>query len=191
MRTDKPRIPPMKKSEWDPETEALFQRMGYNTDEEVYNIFKTLAYHPKLLKRWLPFANHILFKSTLSPRLREIAILRIGWLCNSEYEWTQHVRIGKIEAGMTDADFSALEVGSEDIHWAEIEKLVLCSVEELYYKQYIEDDTWSKLVKHLSQQQIIDLVATVGNYTLVSMMLNSFGVQLDDWLTTYTKFPKG
>lgn len=56
----------------------------------VLNNFRTLAHHPKLLKRWLVFGSHILGKYSLSPRDRELAILRVGWLCKVEYEWAQH-----------------------------------------------------------------------------------------------------
>ena len=53
------------------------------------NIMKTLANYPKLMTRWLVFANHVLSKSSLPPRDREIVILRIGWNCQSEYEWVR------------------------------------------------------------------------------------------------------
>ena len=89
------RLAPLNEKEWDPEVRDLFQKMGYEKDTDLYNVLKTLARHPKLLKRWLPFANHVLFKSSLSPRIREIIILRIGWLCRSEYEWTKNVRIAE------------------------------------------------------------------------------------------------
>ena len=91
----------MEKSEWTDEVRERMERM--NRDGDVLNIFKTLAHHPKLFKRWLVFSNHVLFKSSLPTRDREILILRIGWLCRSEYEWTQHVAIGK-ECGLTDED---------------------------------------------------------------------------------------
>ena len=80
----KPRLSPLPKSEWDAEIQDLFEKIGYETEEDLYNVLKTLAHHPKLLKRWLPFANHVLLKSTLTPRIREIVILRTGWLCGSE-----------------------------------------------------------------------------------------------------------
>ena len=68
-----------------------------------FNIFKVLMHHPKLAKRWTVFAGHILGKQTLPFRDRELAILRIGWLNQAEYEWAQHVEIAK-RGGITDAD---------------------------------------------------------------------------------------
>ena len=105
--TKEARLSPLHEEEWDAEIRDVFEKMGYETEDDLYNVLKTLARHPKLLKRWLPFANHVLFKSSLSPRVREIVILRIGWLCRSEYEWTQHVQIATKEAGMNKSDFAA------------------------------------------------------------------------------------
>ena len=78
MRLDKPRLEPLGKADWSEEVRQTFDKNGDRDENDVFNIFKTLAHHPKLMKRWMPFANHILFKSTLSPRDREILILRIG-----------------------------------------------------------------------------------------------------------------
>ena len=79
---------------------ALAPELGMG---RVLNIFATLARHPKLLKRWLVFGDHVLGKSTLSAREREIAILRVGWLCRCEYEWGQHVVIGRM-VGLSERD---------------------------------------------------------------------------------------
>ena len=79
----------------------------------VQNIFLTLANHEALAKRWMVFANHILHKSKLSPRDREILILRVGWLCQSGYEWGQHVLIGQ-KAGLSDLEIEAIKVGPSD-----------------------------------------------------------------------------
>ena len=76
----------------------------------VFNIFKVLAHHPKLVKRWTPFAGHILGKQTLPFRDRELLILRIGWLNQAEYEFAQHELIAK-RGGVSDADVERLKEG--------------------------------------------------------------------------------
>ena len=182
------RLSPLHEEEWDREIRDIFEKMGYETEDDLYNVLKTLARHPKLLKRWLPFANHVLFKSSLSPRVREIVILRIGWLCRSEYEWTQHVRIAAEEAGMNKSDFAALEVGPTDPLWSDGEKAALHLVEELFASKAVQDKTWKELGSYFSELQIMDMVATVGNYTMVAMMLNTFRVPLDNWLKRYESF---
>ncbi len=181
MRLSRPRVAPLQPSDWSAETAELMTRFGggKSSDEgAVHNIFKTLAHHPALLKRWTVFGNHILFKSTLPPREREILILRTGWLCRSEYEWGQHVVIGKREV-LSDADIENIRTGPE----AELdpfEATLLRAADELHGDAMLSDATWEALSERYSTEQMLDLVFTVGQYNLVSMALNSLGVQLDD-----------
>ena len=88
-----PRIAPLPIDEWDEELKPLGVTGLTAPDGSPLNIFGTLANHPKLLKRWLVFANHVLAKSTLTPRDRELLILRAGWNNQAPYEWGQHVAI--------------------------------------------------------------------------------------------------
>jgi len=159
----------------DPEARDLLRTI---TLGPAVNIFRTLAQHPKLFKRWLVFANHVLFKSTVPPRDREILILRTGWRCRAEYEWGQHVLIGKA-AGLTDDDVLRIADGPEAPGWDPFDAALLRAADELYEDHSVSDTTWNALADRYSTQQLMDAVFTVGQYTLVSMALNSFGVQLD------------
>jgi 4-carboxymuconolactone decarboxylase len=165
-----PRLPPIPRAEWDAETQAL---LG---DRDTINIFGTLAHHPKLMKRWLVFGNHVLAKSTLPAREREILILRIGWLCRSGYEWGQHVGIGKA-SGLSDEEIARIARGPDAPGWSPVERALLRATDELHADAFVSDATWEELAKRWSTEQLMDLVFTVGQYNLVSMALNSFGVQ--------------
>ena len=68
---------------------------------------------------------------------------------------------------------------------------MLHAVEELTKDKHVSDVVWEEMSQFFTQTQRMDIVVAVGNYTLVSMMLNAFGVQLDDWLEKYPSFPKG
>ncbi len=177
MKLDKPRINPIHENDW---TESQQTSLGRQKIRgKVANIFRTLANHEKLAKRWMVFANHILFKSSLSPRDREIVILRIGWLCQAEYEWGQHVVIGK-DVGMTEEEIACIKEGASAATWNEHESLLIKATDELHKDAFISDETWNGLAKAYSDQQMMDLVFTCGQYNMVSMALNSFGVQLDN-----------
>ncbi|MBW2291425.1 MAG: carboxymuconolactone decarboxylase family protein [Deltaproteobacteria bacterium] len=172
MRLEKPRLQPLTDDQLDPETK---ERMGGH----ILNIFRTLAHHPKLLKRWLVFGNHILSKSSLTPRDREIAILRVGWLCQAGYEWGQHVPIGK-DAGLSDEEIDRITRGPDADGWSAAESALLRAADELHEDSFITDATWASLNEHYTTQQLMDLVFTVGQYHTVSMALNTFGVQLEE-----------
>jgi alkylhydroperoxidase family enzyme len=124
------------------------------------------------------FANHILMKSTLPERERELLILRIGHLCQADYEWNKHADIGR-SLGMTDTDIDSSRTGPDTPGVSELDRLLLQATDELHRDTHIGDDTWQALSEHFSTEQMMDLVFTVGQYNLVSMALNSFGVQHD------------
>jgi 4-carboxymuconolactone decarboxylase len=176
MRLDEPRVAPLQDSELDAEAKALLEPM--RGGGEVLNIFRTLAHHPKLAKRWLVFGNHVLAKSTLPPRERELVILRVGYRCRSIYEWTQHVAIGKA-TGLDDAEIRAIAEGPGAAIWSDFDATLLRATDELHDDSMLSDATWKLLGERYDTQQIIDLIFAVGQYHLVSMALNSLGVQTE------------
>lgn len=179
MRLDKPRIAPLEAEQWNAAAKDLMKPFAGRG--QVLNIFKTLANHPDLAKRWMVFANHILGKSKLAIRERELVILRIGYLCQAGYEWGQHVLIAR-NAGMTDEEIRTAKTGPQTPGLSELDQLLLSATDELHADAHVSDATWQGLSQHLNTQQLMDVVFTVGQYNLVSMALNSFGVQADEGL---------
>lgn len=181
MRLEKPRVAPLPESEWTESARATIEPTRGMAGGKVFNIFSTLAHHPELLKRWMVFANHVLVKSTLPPREREILILRIGWLCRAEYEWSQHVLIGKA-VGLSEAEIDRIAEGPDAPGWSEDDAALVRATDELHRDAFISDATWAVLARRWSVQQLMDVVFAVGQYNLVSMALNTLGVQLDEGL---------
>ena len=183
MRTRKPRVVPSDKSDrTDEQTELMTSLTARNPMYERFNAFLVLLRHPDAVRAFLPWLWYILGGSTLAPRDRELAVLRIGYLCQSGYEWAQHVLLGR-EAGLSNAEIDAIKIGATADNWSSADVAILRACDELYSDQFVSDDTWAVLSGFFGEQQRMDLVFTVGLYTLVSMFLNSFGVQLDDFLT--------
>ncbi len=164
-----PRMAPAAPEELDPETAAIVSAAG------GLNIFATLARHPKALKRWLVFGGHVLAKSSLPERERELLILRAGWRCGSVYEFGQHTVIGTA-AGPTDDEVRRLAAEGTD-GWSAADRSLVRAVDELVADHRIADATWAELAERLDEHQLIDLLFTVGQYVLVSMTLNSLGVE--------------
>ncbi|MHA1670502.1 MAG: carboxymuconolactone decarboxylase family protein [Promethearchaeota archaeon] len=181
-----PRIHPQKESEWDEDTRNLIEGFKKVSKGPVTNIMATLANYSKLYKRWRVFGNHVLFKSSLPPRDREILILRIGWLCQAEYEWGQHAKIGK-QCGLSEEELIQIIEGPNAKGWNPFDATLLTAVDELYVDSFISDETWQKISTKYNQHQLIDLVFTVGQYNLVSMVLNTLGVQLEDNIDGFPK----
>ena len=152
----------------------------------IFNIFKVLAHHPKLVKRWTPFAGHVLGKQTLPFRDREMLILRIGWLNQAEYEFAQHELIAT-RGGLTAADIDNIKEGPKAKGWSAHEAALMQTADDLFENSVVSDETWAVLSRTYSTEQLMDAVFTVGQYNLVSWALNSFGVPLDDFLPGASK----
>lgn len=142
------------------------------------NIFLTYLQNPKLNQAWAPFAAHVFQKSTLSPRQREIVILRTAWLCRSDYEFIQHLRVAR--AGLlNEAELAALTAATPSPTWSVEEAALILAADDLHARCRIADETWARLSETLNDQQLIDLVVTAGAYTINSMATNSFGIALE------------
>lgn len=178
MYLSSPRIPPLADSELTPEQRQALSGATL-PDRPALNIFRTLARAPEALKAFLAWGSYVLSKKNgLSARDREIVILRIGYLCRSGYEWTQHVEIG-LRAGLSREEIAAIKRGSEAPGWSPAEAALLRACDDLHARQFISDANWSALRGCYDEKQCMDVVFTVGQYTQVSMMLNTFGVPLD------------
>jgi 4-carboxymuconolactone decarboxylase len=184
MRLKKPRIPPLEETDFTDELrKAVPARAGGG---RPLNVFTTIAQYPKLLQRWMVFAAHVLGKSSLPSRERELLILRTGYLCRSEYEWGQHVLIGRM-CGLTDDEILRITHGPEEPGWEPFDATLLRAAVELHDDQMIGDATWAALATRYGMHQLMDVVFTVGQYTLVSMALNAFGVQLDEGIAGFPR----
>ena len=134
------------------------------------------------------FGSHVLAKSTLPPRDRELAILRVGWLCRAEYEFGQHVVIARAAGRHATPRSSASSPGPDAPGWDAGDAALLRAVDELHGDAFVSDATFAALAARYDTRQILDLIFTVGQYQLVSMALNTLGVQLDPGVPG---FPRG
>lgn len=173
-----PRIPPVS----DPSAEVLELYDKGNMwapDGRPLNIFATLAHHPALLRRWLVFATHVMAKSTLPARDRELLILRVGVRCHAPYEFGQHHVIAQ-RCNISLDEIERVKVGPDHPGWSTFDAALLRAADELHDDARVSDATWTVLAERYTTEQLLDAVFAVGQYHLVSMALNTCGVQLDD-----------
>jgi len=177
MRLAKPRIAPLRDEEFTPEQVERLQK-SRGKDGSVLNIFRTLVRAPDAFRAFSWWGGYVMSRNSLSPRDREIVILRTGWLCKSGYEWTQHHRIG-LQSGLSADEIERIKLGAGAEGWTSAERALLGATDDLNRAHFISNPAWAELTKHYSERQCMDVVFTAGQYTQVSMILNSFGIQLD------------
>jgi alkylhydroperoxidase family enzyme len=134
--------------------------------------------HPALAKAFLTFNNHVATGSTLSRRVRELLILRISWLRRSEYEFVQHLVLGR-NAGLSEAELERIQLGPDAPGWDAIDADLVRSVDELHRDARIQEETWTRLSAHFSSAQLLDIVFAVGCYDLLAKVFKTLGVQLE------------
>lgn len=143
-----------------------------------FNFARVMVQHPDLYRVYIPFAEKLMRHSILSPREREILILRTLELCDETYDAPHH-RLIAIQAGLTNADIDAAIAGRGKC-LSSNEQLLVKAAEELVTDQAISDETWRLLAQYYSRQQLMEIVFLVGNYTMMAMATKSFGITAEE-----------
>src|SRR5665213_4312192 len=86
-------------------------------DQDLLNrpisLNKALVNSPKAARAFSGVGGFIRYGSKLDPRLRELAILQVGWLARSPYEWSHHVKLS-LDFGCSEDDIRALIDDTDD-----------------------------------------------------------------------------
>lgn len=145
------------------------------------HVLNTLAQHPEVAELFLIFNRYLLKASTLPVRLRQIAIMRVAWLKHSRYIWSSHLRTS-LRAGLEDGVFDPVKNGAGDPYWNNEEKWLLSATDQLVEDTELDDTHWQALSGFLSQQQLLDLLFTLGAYIQMSMITNALHIEREDAL---------
>ena len=170
------RLTPLPDPEWDDRCRTALASLIPAERANVHgagNVLATLLRHPDLTGAYLPFNAYLLRDSTLSPRIREVALLRVVHRGNCEYLWSHHVPIAA-RAGLSPDDIDAVRLGS---CLDRRDQMVIQAVDDLTADSTIAQATWEELGQVFTDQQRMDLVFTIGGYLLLAMAVNTFGVQ--------------
>lgn len=142
------------------------------------NLFRMMAGGEGLLRAFVQLGNHLLFKSRLSPVLREIAILRVGALSDARYEVFHHERIAR-GLGMSDALLAAIRQGPDAAELDDLQRLVMRYTDDVVRNVRASDATFEPLRARLSLQELQELTVTIGYYMTASRFLENFGVDIE------------
>jgi alkylhydroperoxidase family enzyme len=192
---DGPRILPLARDEWSDEARAAVaallpagveQMKREKGEPRALNALGTLVRYPMLGRAFNTFNGHIIYTSSLTPRQRELLILRVAALRDAQYEWVQHTVLAP-KVGIDEDAVARIAEGPDALGWSPIDAAMVRAVDELIADAMITDATWSTLSGELDEQQLMDLVFTVGAYDLLAMAFKSFRIELDDDLEPYVK----
>lgn len=169
----RPRILPVE--EPDEATSATLAQTLVSTSDRPLTIFRTLAHHPRLLKRFNVLGGLFMVHGELTARERELVVLRVAWRSRSGYEWGQHVLIAR-QAGIDDATIAAV-ADQDSALWTSAERDLFRFVDELLDTADVSDAMWDAQRARWTDAQLIELVMLVGFYRMTAGFLNVLGVQ--------------
>ncbi|ETA51389.1 carboxymuconolactone decarboxylase family protein [Ponticoccus alexandrii] len=172
--TDSP-CPPLSDADWPEEIAAL--RDGFAGQ---LNVYRTMAHHPALLRAWAPLRQHVVKDSALGPIRSEVVILRTGVRLGSSYEWQQHVSRAR-KLGMSDDRIAAIRdmpVGADGA--TDEDGLLVRAVDALLDARCLSPAQEAELAGALGRSAVIDLIATVGFYSVLGYLLMTYRTPLDD-----------
>ncbi len=142
-------------------------------------VYRTLANHPDLFVAWLSWGAHVVRGTTLSPKLKELVILRVALLCDGRYPLAQHVRIGR-DVGLDDGALERVTQDPSNAGWDDGTSAVLCAVDQLLLHRRLDDPRWNALIANQEVDGALDVVSTVAFYRMACWMLNASGTPFDD-----------
>jgi alkylhydroperoxidase family enzyme len=148
------------------------------------NAMGVLAQHPELTAAFNQLIRHALYFTTITPRQRELLVLRVAHLRDSAYEWAQHVYQAGV-VGLSPEEVARVRVGPSAPEWVPLDRALLAAADELVGDARIGEQTYEALSAELDTQQLMDVVFTVGAYEVFAMALRSFDVELDEDLRPY------
>lgn len=156
----------------------LFDNLA-KANGQVGNVFRALSHNPQILRGVMVMGTAVLNRSSLDPRLRELAIIRVGQINQADYERAHHIEIGQ-HNGVTDADLANLASWETSTHFGERERAVLRYTEEVTRQARPNSGTVEALGAYYDQAGIVEIIAAVSFYNMMCRVLNSLEVDLED-----------
>ena len=155
------------------------------------NLYRALANSPDSARAFQTLGMHIRFHMKLDGRLRELAILQVGYATRTPYEYAHHIEIGR-QFGVTDADLAAIaaETRGETSALPALDRAVLAAARELVAGTRVSDPTYAALAAGLDHERIVDLVLCIAFYCGVVRVLGSLAIDLEtDYQHLLQEFP--
>lgn len=156
------------------------------------NLFRAYVHSPEAFRNFSRLGGYIRSRSTLDPRLRELAILQVGYLTRAEYEYTHHIQLGRDQFGVSDDDIRAIaaETAGEDSGLPDLDRAVLRLAREMTEELAGAEDTFAAVLDALGAEHTVDLVTTIGFYCMVVRVLFTLDIDLeDDYRPLLEEFP--
>jgi alkylhydroperoxidase family enzyme len=151
------------------------------------NVFRAWLHQPELAGWLHELIMGLLGKGTLDARLRELVIMRLGWATGSDYEWTQHWRIATEVLGVAPDDVLAVRSWRDEERFGPAERAILAATDDVVATGAVGADAFAACASAISAEPavLVELVAVIATWRMVSTFLRSLEVPLEDGVTSW------
>lgn len=171
------RLPELDPNRLTPEQTAVYDRIASGPRGRVEGPLRVWVTSPELADKAQALGAFCRFGTSLPPRLSELAILVTGAYWQSGFEWYAHAPLAT-KAGIPAAAVEAIRVGrAPELPQAD-EQIVYRFSHELVHSRRVSQPTYASAVAAFGEKTVVELVAILGYYALVSMTINAFEVPL-------------
>jgi 4-carboxymuconolactone decarboxylase len=154
--------------------EELSKRVGPDRG----NVWKMLMWSQGMAVPFVDFNDAVRYKISLPDSLRELIILRVGHLCQADYEVHHHTRISR-EIGMSEDLIAAAKAGSEASGLDATQRLALDLTDDLVKDRRASDANLAKAIETFGPEKLTEIIMLVGCYVLACMFLRTFGIDIE------------
>ena len=171
------------------EQKAVYDKVVSGPRGRVQGPLRAVIHNPELADRWQALGELLRYRSSLPPRLSEIAILVTGRYCDSPFEWYAHRKEAE-KIGMAPALIEAILAKTRPPNLAADEAIVFDYAEELNLTRSVSDATHARALEHFGERTVVELTALIGYYTMVAMTLNAHEIPLPDGVAPEFALPQ-
>ena len=174
---EKYRLAPLDLARLTPEQRAVADAIVSGPRGGLRGPFEPWLRSPVLADRAQKLGEYCRFSTSLPQDLSELAILLTGKRYRAQFEFWAHARLAR-QAGLPDDIIEAVRLGRTPKFRRDIERVVYDVVSQYFATNRVSDATYKRAIGALGEKGLVDLVGTVGYYSLVSITLNVFQMEL-------------
>lgn len=176
------RIPGQAPADWSDETRRILDGTVTTGRSRPLHLPAVIAHHPTMLGPYIAWAKTVALEAIVAPRIVALVTLRSALACDSTFEWGVHADRARAADVLTADEVGRVGQPELDDDWGDLDRLVLDAVDQLGARSTIEPATWQGLTAHFDTEQLVELVVTVGHYTMLAMIANVSGIAGEsDW----------
>lgn len=163
----------------EPDLSELVEKIRGGRQGALINVYRLLLHSPPVAETWFSHFNAVRWGTTLSGRLREIAIIRVAYLNNVPYVLRQHIPRLAFAEGMSQEECDALANWEASALFADEERAALAFTDAMTRDIAVSDAVFETLARHFNEREIVELAVLIGSYNMHTRVFTALGIDLE------------